>query len=518
MTIEIKSAEIIDTQDGVQKFLRSIAEELKEGQDTCVKDAGDGMLSLSKSTGLSCRSFSIPSASLKDAAEASGLPWEEGYEDRVIPWWASDQRVDRHGDIVEQTWDFTEFDSNPVVLYGHQWEAPPIGSVIGREIKSRRDKDYSGPALRLLPLFATKEQYPAADVIFRLAKARFLRTGSVGFMPGEVIRVDDAEERQKLGLGNRGVVYRNNSLLEWTICSVPANSGAHQVLASAKSKGLLKSDDINIIRELRRRECLNDECPEKSWLDSDNILCSTWYSIFPEIRLSSHSDIEKPVLPDECVDSAKKYETINFTPPKGAKEEAQKGLEWRDEYGRGGTEVGVARARDISNGRDMSPETIGRMVSFFARHEVDKDAEGFRPGEEGYPSNGRIAWALWGGDPGRSFANKVKSQMNSEDENKSLEQEIDDNGDEIKEIDQVSEKASDQQTVMMQLMAASITRQDRLIERIDTLIEITSDMRETVESKNSVDFPVETTAENTVLSSALEQCLKMTDEVIGRNN
>lgn len=88
--------------------------------------------------------------------------------------------------------------------------------------------------------------------------------------------------------------------------------------------------------------------------------------------------------------------------------EARRGLAWREEFGRGGTEVGVARARDISNRRDLSDETVARMRSFFARHEVDKQAEGFSPGEEGYPSAGRIAWALWGGDPGQSWANARK--------------------------------------------------------------------------------------------------------------
>jgi len=91
-------------------------------------------------------------------------------------------------------------------------------------------------------------------------------------------------------------------------------------------------------------------------------------------------------------------------------EEAQRGLDWREEYGRGGTEVGVARARDISNRRNLSMETVGRMVSYFARHEVDKEAEGFRPGEDGYPSAGRIAWALWGGDPGQAWANRIIDQ------------------------------------------------------------------------------------------------------------
>lgn len=98
-------------------------------------------------------------------------------------------------------------------------------------------------------------------------------------------------------------------------------------------------------------------------------------------------------------------------PTSSMKEEARRGLDWRSEFGRGGTEVGIARARDIVNGKDLSEDTIRRMVSFFARHEVDKKAEGFRPGEEGYPSNGRIAWALWGGDPGRSWANKEDAKM-----------------------------------------------------------------------------------------------------------
>ena len=99
-------------------------------------------------------------------------------------------------------------------------------------------------------------------------------------------------------------------------------------------------------------------------------------------------------------------------------EEARRGLEWRQEYNRGGTEVGVARARDISNRKNLSPDTIRRMVSYFARHEVDKQGEGFSPGEQGYPSAGRIAWALWGGDPGQSWANEKNRQIDTEEQSK----------------------------------------------------------------------------------------------------
>ena len=51
------------------------------------------------------------------------------------------------------------------------------------------------------------------------------------------------------------------------------------------------------------------------------------------------------------------------------------------------------------------------MFSYFSRHEVDKQAEGFSAGEEGYPSNGRIAWALWGGDAGFSWSKRLVAQM-----------------------------------------------------------------------------------------------------------
>jgi len=97
-------------------------------------------------------------------------------------------------------------------------------------------------------------------------------------------------------------------------------------------------------------------------------------------------------------------------PPQGAQDEAERGLAWRREFGRGGTPVGIARARDISNGVDLPMDTVRRMNSYFARHEVDKQGEGFRPGEPGYPSNGRIAWALWGGDPGQTWAARLVAQ------------------------------------------------------------------------------------------------------------
>ena len=101
----------------------------------------------------------------------------------------------------------------------------------------------------------------------------------------------------------------------------------------------------------------------------------------------------------------------SFVPPVDVAKAAALGLDLRREFGRGGTAVGVARARDLMNRKGISLDTIGRMRSYFARHAVDmeaagSDARGFW-GRRSNPSAGWIAWLLWGGNPGRSWANKV---------------------------------------------------------------------------------------------------------------
>ena len=96
-------------------------------------------------------------------------------------------------------------------------------------------------------------------------------------------------------------------------------------------------------------------------------------------------------------------------------------LALREEHGRGGTEVGVARARDIKNRKNLSPDTVRRMHSFFARHAVDKQGKGWKAGEEGYPSAGLIAHLLWGGDSGASWAESKTNALDRK-EGKSVNQ------------------------------------------------------------------------------------------------
>ena len=95
---------------------------------------------------------------------------------------------------------------------------------------------------------------------------------------------------------------------------------------------------------------------------------------------------------------------INLKPTQGMVTEAKRYKAWKEEGRAGGTQVAAVRASQIISGGELSADVVVRMFSFFARHEVDKKAEGFGKGEKGYPSKGRVAWAAWGGNSGFSWS------------------------------------------------------------------------------------------------------------------
>ena len=113
---------------------------------------------------------------------------------------------------------------------------------------------------------------------------------------------------------------------------------------------------------------------------------------------------------------------IDLMPNEGMRKEAQRYRDWKSEGEGGGTDVARTRASQILSGNELSPDTVITMSAWFARHEVDKQGKGFSPGEEGYPSNGRVAWAAWGGDPGKSWSDaRAKRIKAAEDRSMSID-------------------------------------------------------------------------------------------------
>lgn len=115
-----------------------------------------------------------------------------------------------------------------------------------------------------------------------------------------------------------------------------------------------------------------------------------------------------------------KDESLDLTPPKDVQEAAARGLEMRKKYGRGGLSTqeagaqgigsGVARASSLARGQAQNPKTVRRMAAFFDRHRKNRDSVQ----ENGEPGNGKIAWALWGGDAGDRWSHAMVKRMDSD--------------------------------------------------------------------------------------------------------
>jgi hypothetical protein len=117
------------------------------------------------------------------------------------------------------------------------------------------------------------------------------------------------------------------------------------------------------------------------------------------------------VIPPGLVDSNTPMSeaAATYKVPAGAQSAAKRALKWiaDGKAGDGFTSTGRRRASQLASGGTVSRDTVARMKSYFARHTVDRQANGFFAGEKNYPSPGRVAWDAWGGDAGRTWVNGI---------------------------------------------------------------------------------------------------------------
>ena len=125
-----------------------------------------------------------------------------------------------------------------------------------------------------------------------------------------------------------------------------------------------------------------------------------------------HLELAASSLTDLSIETVTASAGRMYTIPKAAQEEAKRALEWRKEHKRGGTPVGLNTARTLAKGGQIGINKVRHIAKYFPRHEVDKRAKGYKPGQDGFPSNGRIAWALWGGDPAWRWAKQIVEREN----------------------------------------------------------------------------------------------------------
>jgi hypothetical protein len=93
---------------------------------------------------------------------------------------------------------------------------------------------------------------------------------------------------------------------------------------------------------------------------------------------------------------------MSYKPTEQMANNAKRGLKMRDEStpsNKGGTEVGLARARQFSNRESVSLETVMRTYQFLSRARVY-----YKPGQN---TKGTQAYLMWGGPAGLTWANKI---------------------------------------------------------------------------------------------------------------
>lgn len=200
----------------------------------------------------------------------------------------------------------------------------------------------------------------------------------------------------------------NNLLICADLDSVPALEGVRQRrferMLEGVSKGVLT---VNEAREELGYERLGSEA-DMLLVDANKIplgmsgIPNEDKAFAMQMKSMGYDDADiKAVLGDN-----------ERVPPKKAQNNAKRGLELRKEYGRGMTEVGVARAKRVASGGALSENDIQEMAKF------NRHRDNYNPGErenDGGPTAGTIAWLGWGGTTGIDWAIK-KSEKIQENE------------------------------------------------------------------------------------------------------
>ena len=112
--------------------------------------------------------------------------------------------VGRDGHIVRNAGIRVDnYRTNPVILWAHDDQAPPVGRAVDIEIGKEQ--------ARVAVEFAPRELYPFGDLVGRMVKARYLNCVSESWMP----------LKAKLRAGGEGYDFQEVDLLEISIITIP---------------------------------------------------------------------------------------------------------------------------------------------------------------------------------------------------------------------------------------------------------------------------------------------------------
>ena len=140
----------------------------------------------------------------------------------------STNAIDRYREVVDPSgMDAKHYRKNPVVLWAHNYDIPPIGKALW--VKREGDGIVSKVKFANTPM---------GKDIFQLYKDGFMKAFSIGFVPTEEIagNPDNPKDPRR--------TYKKWELLEYSAVPVPANPEA---VALCVKKGFIKDEDAPAI-------------------------------------------------------------------------------------------------------------------------------------------------------------------------------------------------------------------------------------------------------------------------------
>jgi HK97 family phage prohead protease len=156
---------------------------------------------------------------------------------RTVTFVASDESVDRYGDIIRASgWDLANFKFNPVLLFGHDSSKVPIGRVPEISVQGSR--------LIATAQFREEGKSEDADDVYSAIQEGLLNAVSVGFLPTKAPNYIWADDDPKHERWPTGYEFVAQELLELSVVPVPANA---QALALARSLALSEATQRRLL-------------------------------------------------------------------------------------------------------------------------------------------------------------------------------------------------------------------------------------------------------------------------------
>lgn len=139
--------------------------------------------------------------------------------DRRVRYTISTAAIDRDNDSVNQDgWDLRSYMQNPVVLWGHNHSALPIGRAAEIAL--------DGGALKSVVEFVPADMPVVgelAEAVLRMCRTGFLNATSVGF---RILEAEIAKDRDDESSWFPPLNYMHQELMEFSVVSIPANPEA----------------------------------------------------------------------------------------------------------------------------------------------------------------------------------------------------------------------------------------------------------------------------------------------------